>query len=211
MTTSKKYGFYFDAEKCSGCKTCQVICKDKFQANPGVSPRRVYEYAGGDVIALGDGTFKNNVFAYYTSVGCNHCDEPVCVKACPTGACFKEKETGLVSIEQSLCIGCSSCAQACPYDAPQLDTSRKVMVKCDGCYEEVKQGKPPLCVQGCTQRAMDFGDMDELMSKYPNAQRANFAPLPQESITTPNLLINPCNQARPSGSSDGAINNWNEV
>ncbi|QIZ76293.1 DMSO/selenate family reductase complex B subunit [Ferrimonas lipolytica] len=211
MTDKTQLAFHFDQTKCNGCKACHIACKSKSDANIGEIPRRVYEYVGGGCVDNGDNTFTTTVFGYYTSVGCNHCSEPVCVKACPTGAMYKQASDGLVKIDQSVCIGCGSCAQACPYDAPQLDTARQVMTKCDGCSDRLAQGKQPYCVASCTQRALDFGTVDEMISKYPNAARADTAPLPSVSITTPNLFISANPNAKASGSAEGYIINLNEV
>lgn len=212
MDNNKQYGFHFDASRCTGCKTCQTICKEKHQKHDQISVRRVYEYVGGSVEDLGDGTFANNsVFAYFSSISCNHCSEPVCVKACPTSACHKERSTGLVKIDASICIGCGSCARACPYDAPQLDQARKVMIKCDGCADKLAEGELPRCVFGCPQRALDFGEIEELRRKYPDAKIANVAPLPSSSITKPNLLITEAKSSRPSGSKEGFVSNFAEV
>lgn len=208
MSEITQYGFFFDTRKCNGCKACHIACKDKFDAELTVKPRRVYEYGGGNFIQNSDGTVSCSVFTYYMSIGCNHCSEPVCVKACPTGAMHKRKD-GFVHVAKDLCIGCGSCAKACPYDAPQLDPVKKVMVKCDGCYERVAEGKQPLCVSGCTQRALDFGSIDELRAKY--GEQASIAPLPSASITSPNLIIGISDMTRPSGSLDGAILNFDEV
>ncbi|MGL5409629.1 MAG: DMSO/selenate family reductase complex B subunit, partial [Shewanella sp.] len=181
MTEATQYGFYVDSTKCTGCKACHVSCKDRQsniirtntnpQANSlpalnGVTWRRVYEYGGGDWTLGNNGCFEQNVFAYYMSIGCNHCSKPVCVQACPTGAMHKRREDGLVHVAQELCIGCESCARACPYDAPQIDRERKVMTKCDGCFERIAQGRKPVCVESCPLRALDFDTMDNLRKKY---------------------------------------------
>ncbi|MCH7425061.1 MULTISPECIES: DMSO/selenate family reductase complex B subunit [Shewanella] len=211
MADITQLGFHFDSGKCSGCKACQIICKSKFDAEITQNNRRVYEYVGGTTIQNNDKTIKSNVFAYYVSIGCNHCSEPVCVKACPTGACNKQKGNGLVKIDPNICIGCGSCSRACPYDAPQLDPVRRIMTKCDGCEDEVRKGELPRCVAGCPQRALDFGTMNELKDKYPNATRGDIAPLPNPSITNPSLLVTQNKHARSSGSYDGKIENKSEV
>lgn len=211
MPTNAQLGFHFDASKCSGCKTCHVICKSKFDAALTQTTRRVYEYVGGEAVINQDSTITNNVFAYYVSVGCNHCSEPVCVKACPTGACHKQQTNGLVKIDADICIGCASCSRACPYDAPQMDPLRKVMTKCDGCEEEWNRGELPRCVQGCPQRVLDYGPVDELSARHPNAERANIAPLPGPEITHPNLLITRIPLHKNSGSRAGTIENPTEV
>ncbi|TCN80985.1 DMSO/selenate family reductase complex B subunit [Shewanella fodinae] len=225
MTEEVQYGFYFDNSKCTGCKTCHIACKDRMvgklrgnddiQTNgvanlPGILWRRVYEYGGGVWSENGNGSYEQDVFAYYVSVGCNHCSSPVCVKACPTGAMHKRKADGLVLVEESLCIGCGSCSRACPYDAPQMDTERKVMTKCDGCYDRLAEGKKPVCVEACPLRALDFDTMENLRAKYGDGD-AHIAPLPSASITHPNLLIKAGSKAQPAGSGSGSVLNEAEV
>lgn len=206
MTEQTQYGFYLDTTKCTGCKACHISCKDRKDLPVGINWRRVYEYGGGTWSTNADDSFEQNVFSYYTSIACNHCSEPVCVKACPTGAMHKRREDGLVHVATDLCIGCSSCAKACPYDAPQLDQDRKVMTKCDGCYERLAEGKNPICVDSCPLRALDFDTMDNLRQKYGDSD-GHIAPLPSESITSPNLII----KANVNGGRNGQILNYSEV
>ncbi|MDB2387233.1 dimethylsulfoxide reductase subunit B [Shewanella sp.] len=225
MTEQTQYGFYVDSTKCTGCKACHVSCKDRqsneirHNSNPqdnalpalsGVTWRRVYEYGGGEWSVGNNGCFEQNVFAYYMSIGCNHCAEPVCVKACPTGAMHKRREDGLVHVAQDLCIGCESCARACPYDAPQIDHQRKVMTKCDGCYERIANGRKPVCVESCPLRALDFDTMDNLRDKYGDGD-GHIAPLPSASITSPNLIIKANVNGCPAGSGEGQVLNSAEV
>lgn len=75
MTT--QYGFYIDSSRCTGCKTCELACKDFKNLTPDVSFRRIYEYAGGDW-QEDNGVYHQNVFAYYLSISCNHCSDPAC-------------------------------------------------------------------------------------------------------------------------------------
>ena len=107
-------GFYFDQTRCTGCRTCSVACSDLHNYAPDIVLRRVIEFEGGTWKVNTDGTCTQNVFAYYTSIGCNECENPVCVKACPTGAHHKRTEDGLVVIDTEKCIGCGACASACP-------------------------------------------------------------------------------------------------
>lgn len=77
MTT--QYGFFIDSSRCTGCKTCELACKDYKDLTPEVSFRRIYEYAGGDW-QEDNGVWHQNVFAYYLSISCNHCEDPACTR-----------------------------------------------------------------------------------------------------------------------------------
>ncbi|WP_067582025.1 DMSO/selenate family reductase complex B subunit [Endozoicomonas ascidiicola] len=204
-----QYGFYFDSSRCTGCKTCSLACKDFYDISVDRDWRRIYEYGGGDWEQNKDGTWEHNVFSYYTSLSCNHCDSPACVKACPTGAMHKREQDGLVAVDQDRCIGCQYCSMACPYGALQYDAEKKVMSKCHGCYERVAEGSKPVCVDACPLRALDFGPIDELRAKY--GSEASIAPLPDAGMTSPNLVIKPNVHSKPSGDKSGSVQNSREV
>ena len=203
-----QYGFYVNSAKCTGCKTCSISCKDKKDLDIGPKQRRVYEYGGGSWIQK-DGVWQPDVYSYYVSVSCNHCDDPACVKGCPTGAMAKREQDGLVVVDQGRCIGCRYCEMRCPYGAPQFDPQKKVMSKCDGCFDLLEQGQEPVCVSACPQRALEFGPIEELRAKYGRFNAV--APLPSADLTSPNLIIAPHSKARPSGDSHGEIQNQAEV
>ncbi len=203
-----QYGFYVDSSRCSGCKTCQVSCKDKNELDVGPKFRRVYEYGGGSWVKSGNG-WLNNTYTYYLSIACNHCDDPTCVKGCPTGAMHKREQDGLVVVNQDICVGCRYCELRCPYGAPQFDEKKQLMTKCDGCFDRVEKGLQPTCVESCPQRALDFGPIDELRQRY-GSENA-IAPLPDPSLTRPNLIVKPHPSARPTGDKDGAVMNPKEI
>ncbi|WP_028116489.1 4Fe-4S dicluster domain-containing protein [Ferrimonas senticii] len=213
MTKSVQFGFYIDTTKCTGCKTCHVACKDdnsRLAAGsvlPGEAPnktmpidgkwRRVYEFGGGNVGVNANGSFSgaNSVFAFYASVACNHCSDPICVKKCPTKAMHKRQSDGFVHIDDYMCAACHTCARVCPYDAPQFDSERGVMTKCDGCFDRIdkdlsiplSQRRKPACVESCPLRAIDFGEIGELRALY--GDNADLPGLPDSSKTKPNLVI----------------------
>lgn len=193
-----QYGFYFDASKCTGCKTCMVACKDKNNLPVGMNFRRVTEFSGGNWRQdRATGAWHQDAFAYYLSISCNECFDPACVKVCPTKAHFKRTEDGLVLIDPKKCIGCGACLAACPYGAPQLDREARKMRKCDTCLDRREKGLNPVCVDACPQRALDFGPIDELRKKYGDC--AAIAPLPDASVTKPNLVIHPTKSAKKPG------------
>lgn len=193
-----QYGFYFDASKCTGCKTCMVACKDKNNLPVGMNFRRVTEFSGGNWRQdRATGAWHQDAFAYYLSISCNECSDPACVKVCPTKAHFKRAEDGFVLIDPKKCIGCGACLAACPYGAPQLDREARKMRKCDTCLDRREKGLNPVCVDACPQRALDFGPIDELRKKYGDC--AAIAPLPDASVTKPNLVIHPTKSAKKPG------------
>ncbi|HHF3826076.1 dimethylsulfoxide reductase subunit B [Haemophilus influenzae] len=204
----EQYGFYFDSERCTGCKTCELACKDYKDLGTEVNFRRIYEYTGGQWNQQADGCWHQNIFAYYMSISCNHCADPACTKVCPTGAMHKNAD-GFVIVNEEICIGCRYCHMACPYDAPQYDAQKGHMTKCDGCYSRVKSGQKPICVDACPLRALDFAPIDELRAKY--GTQASIAPLPPADITQPNLVVKLNKHARLSGDTSGFLGNPREV
>lgn len=203
-----QYGFYIDSSKCTGCKTCQLACKDYKDLDVDVNYRRIYEYAGGSWQADGD-TWQPSIFSYYLSIACNHCAAPACVPVCPSGAMHKRSEDGLVVVDTDICIGCKSCAMACPYGAPQYNARKGHMTKCDGCYERVAEGLKPVCVESCPLRALDFAPLEELRERYGTLDEV--APLPPSSFTGPSIVIKPNRNARPVGDTTGSLANPKEV
>jgi anaerobic dimethyl sulfoxide reductase subunit B (iron-sulfur subunit) len=131
--------------------------------------RRVFATEYGDI--------PPNVDVLNLSISCNHCEDPACVKACPTRCIYKDNEYGIVLIDKSkTCISCQRCRQACPWDSPQYyddvkkyapnDPARPRMTKCDLCIDRIKEGLKPACVASCPMRALDAGPMDELKERY---------------------------------------------
>lgn len=204
----KRPAFHVDTSFCTGCKTCMIACIDKNDLPSGVHWRRVTEYVGGDWVHHGNGAFTQNVFAYYLSIACNHCENPICVRSCPTTAMHKDAH-GIVSVDHEKCVGCRYCEWACPYSAPQYNAELGKMTKCNFCLDYLEQGKAPACVAACPNRALDFGEYEAMVAKYGSAQV--IAPLPDAAITQPNLLITPSRHAQPAGSRTGKISNPEEV
>lgn len=182
----KQYAFYIDTSRCSGCKACQAACNDKHNIGIGILWRRVYEISGGDWIQKGN-AWIHNVHAYNISMACNHCEDPICVKTCPTKAMYKRKD-GIVLVDENKCIGCRYCEWACPYGSLQYDSDKGVMTKCTLCYDYIDEGKNPSCVDACPMRVLEFGELKELKKKYGDV--AEIYPLPKKEITKPAIVIN---------------------
>ncbi|MFZ1325229.1 MAG: 4Fe-4S dicluster domain-containing protein [Candidatus Contendobacter sp.] len=146
-------GFIHNNVDCIGCRACEIACKDKNGLPAGPRFRRVMYVEGG--------TYPD-VFAYKVNISCNHCAEPACLPACPTGAIFKRKQDGIVDIDSTLCIGCRRCEATCPYGAPQFDPSDHLVKKCNLCVDEIEAGRKPYCVMACMMRVLDIGPVDKL-------------------------------------------------
>lgn len=184
----KQMGFYFQQDRCVGCFTCQIACKDKNNLEVGQNFRKVKKFEGGGFVKDGNG-YANNIYAFWTSLACNHCQDPKCVKGCPTGAMTKREEDGIVYVDQSKCIGCSYCEMNCPYHAPQFNKKLGKMGKCDLCKDLLAKGEKPICVDACPMRALDYGDIEDLKKKYQGT--ADVKGLPDSRITQPSLVIHP--------------------
>ncbi|MFQ5534331.1 MAG: 4Fe-4S dicluster domain-containing protein [Sphingomonadales bacterium] len=106
-SSAERYGMVIDLNRCVGCQTCTIACKHANDTPPGVQWRRVLD--------VETGTFPD-VERLFLVTGCQHCAEPPCVPVCPSGA-TRQRADGLVTMDYDLCIGCASCAVACPYQA----------------------------------------------------------------------------------------------
>lgn len=199
-----KYGMVIDLRRCIGCYGCQVSCKAENGTPPGVFFARVVKHEDGQYPMVRNLSLP---------VLCNHCDNPPCVEACPTGASFVWKEGGIVDIDHNMCVGCRTCMMACPYgnryinDGPQYyypegptayEEKRvtrhqtNVVMKCNFCRERVVEGKDPACVANCPTTARIFGDLDDPNSTVSKLikERGGF-PLHPELGTRPSVYYLP--------------------
>lgn len=182
------YGMAIDLRRCSGCQTCSTSCKlannlpiDAFYCRVHVKPDLTDE--GMAVSQFQDtafGTYPGDLHRVHVPMSCQHCAEPACVAVCPTGASYRDEETGIVGVDTENCIGCQSCLQACPYDVrvfyegdPQYTLGFAVgekdapvhrantVEKCTLCKNRLGRDEQPKCVESCLARARYFGDLDD--------------------------------------------------
>lgn len=175
-------GFYVDLQRCIGCRTCQVACKDRRDLqSAGPRPRRVDSFECG--------TYPD-VDLFHLVLSCNHCDDPACVASCPTAALHKADD-GTVQYDADRCVVCRNCMTVCPYGAPQHDEDANLIAKCDACKALRDAGRNPVCVDACPMRAIEFGELDDLRNAHGDGLTSELPVLPSADITHPNLLLRP--------------------
>ena len=143
----KQHGFYFNADNCIACHACEAACSEKNDLPAHIAFRSVGYLEGGSYPAYQ----RLNI-----SMACNHCDDPVCLKGCPTRAYTKFAEYGAVLQDPDICFGCGYCTWVCPYNAPQLDHEQGHVQKCNMCVDRLEVGLKPACASACLAGAFVF-------------------------------------------------------
>jgi DMSO reductase iron-sulfur subunit len=174
---NKQHGFFFTADNCIGCHACEAACSEKNENPAHLAFRSVGYVEGGSYPDYK----RMNI-----SMACNHCDDPVCLKGCPTRAYTKHAEYGAVLQDPETCFGCGYCTWVCPYNAPQLDPVKGQVSKCNMCVDRLEVGLKPACVSACLGNALDFGVIENIPPKREQA-RVEIPGFPSPDITQPNI------------------------
>ncbi len=170
-----RYGILVDLNRCTGCMTCVIACKQENLTQPNVWWNRVLEVEGESLDHI-----------TYIRYACMHCDDAPCIEACLRHAIYKRPD-GIVLIDHEKCVGAGDCVEACPYGVIDINPDQGYFLgqkleyekradtfrihppgkssKCTLCVHRIEKGEIPACVQGCPSRAMIFGDLDD-----PNSQ-----------------------------------------
>lgn len=144
----KKYAMVIDLKKCLGCKTCTIACNIENSIKTAKTWNIVLDTISGEY---------PNYKRQFIPRPCMHCEEPSCVKICPTGASYKREKDGLVLVDQKKCFGCRSCVTACPYgvrvfnwkkpekmltENPQVPIRKRgVVEKCTFCVHKINMAE----------------------------------------------------------------------
>ncbi len=166
--------FLIDTTRCTGCRSCQVACKQWnqmkaeettfFQGEGYQNPAHLSENTLTAVKFIDGWRYGRNEFAFYKEM-CMHCNEPACVSVCPVSAFIKTPE-GPVIYDAKRCIGCRFCMIACPFGIPKYQWSKglPLVVKCSGCFSRVKEGLIPACAKACPT-AITYGSRQEMINE----------------------------------------------
>jgi Fe-S-cluster-containing dehydrogenase component len=180
------YGYGFNVTRCEGYMECVQACvkENNLDRKSNTQYIRIFEMEHGQMSPdQGDGKYFHMVPRqghFYMGVQCFQCENPPCVKACPTKATWKEKD-GIVVVDYDWCIGCRYCMAACPYwgrrfnwNQPEIPKEeittqqhylgnrprvRGMMEKCTFCIQRSRKGKMTACVEACPTGARVFGNL----------------------------------------------------
>ncbi len=159
--------FLVDVDRCVGCHSCQIVCKDEHCDNdwmPYAKPQpdtgqfwlKVNDYERGQV---------PKVKVTYVPVMCQHCEDAPCQKACEHDA-YQRRVDGLLLLDPAKCTGCGKCAEACPYDAVFKNEELGICQKCTGCAHLLDEGwETPRCVDSCAHDAIRFGEYEDFAAE----------------------------------------------
>jgi len=141
------YALIIDLNKCTGCGACEQACNQRNNLPEGKSYiHRLPKEDAEDCWCL--------------PVQCQHCQDAPCEKVCPASATYHHP-SGVVLVNEKMCVGCKYCAVACPYGARVYDEDTGVVNKCWLCLDWVLGGGQPACVQACVKGARIFGRRDD--------------------------------------------------
>jgi Fe-S-cluster-containing dehydrogenase component len=180
------FGYAFNVTRCEGYMECVAACvkENNLDRKSRTQYIRIFEMEHGEMSPeVGDGKYYHEVPVanhFYMGVQCYHCQDPPCVKACPTTATWKEPD-GIVVVDYDWCIGCRYCIAACPYygrrfnwnepHVPLEEMTKKQhylgnrmrrrgqMEKCTFCVQRSRNGRLPACVEACPTGARVFGNL----------------------------------------------------
>lgn len=161
-------GLLIDTTRCIGCKACMSACQEASGLEPDPSFVPGLYHGPVDLSARAKSVVKlysEDNDPTFVKVQCMHCVDPACVGACMLGA-LKKREFGIVTYDDSLCVGCRYCQMGCPYNVPKFEWAKVSprIVKCELCKERLAEGKVPACAEVCPRDAVTFGKRADLLN-----------------------------------------------
>ena len=197
----KRWAMVVDTKKCEAkhnCTACTDACHRMHNVPQIKNPRHEIKWIWKEeykhVFHEQINKYTNKKLMHrHVPILCNHCDNPSCVRVCPTKATFKRVD-GVIMMDQHRCIGCRYCIVACPYGARSFNffdprknlknvrqeyptRMKGVVEKCNLCAERLAEGKLPICVETCRKSgagALMFGDLGNKSSEIYKFMQKNF-------------------------------------
>lgn len=168
-TEAKEFmGILVDTTECVGCRSCEEACAEA-HGFPAPDPDdSVFDTVRKTSIT--QWTLVNRFEVDYNEIfvkkQCMHCNQPACASACLTKAMLKQ-EDGPVIWREDKCMGCRFCMLSCPFDIPKFeyDEWNPKIQKCNLCFDRLKEGELPTCVEACPAEAIIFGKRSDLIEE----------------------------------------------
>jgi Fe-S-cluster-containing dehydrogenase component len=124
-------------------------------------------------------------------VVCMHCEQPTSAEVCPADAIKRTADGVVQSARKPRCIACGNCVVACPFGVPEVYEEKKLMMKCDMCYDRTSIGKKPMCATVCPSQALFYGTAEEIARLRPMSSPSNSFQFGQQTITTRVFVMTP--------------------
>ena len=170
MPVADPQEFFIDTNRCIGCNACVQACTE------------CDTHRGHSMIQL---DFIDTLTSPQTvPVVCMHCDSPTCAEVCPADAIKRTGDGVVQSARKPRCIACGNCVVACPFGVPEIYEDRKIMMKCDMCYDRTSVGRKPMCATVCPSQALFFGTREQIEQLRPLSAPVNTFQFGQQTITT---------------------------
>ncbi len=165
-TGERRYAKLMDTFKCIGCRRCMSACKRWNKLPPYEVPETLVRDMDGTTYTVVNfvRSSRNGEIGKFLKWQCQNCIKPACAGVCPVTAITKNPVTGAVVIDETKCIGCRYCYQACPFKVPRFDFHKRITRKCHLCYDRIPKLKPA-CVAACPVEALDYGYRDLMLRK----------------------------------------------
>jgi Fe-S-cluster-containing dehydrogenase component len=162
--------FFIDQGRCIGCNACVQACTE-------CDTHKGYSMIQLDYV-------DRSSSPQTVPVVCMHCDSPTCAEVCPADAIKRTGDGVVQSARKPRCIACGNCVVACPFGVPEVFEDRKIMMKCDMCYDRTSVGKKPMCATVCPSQALFFGTREQIEQLRPRSQPVNRFQFGDQTITT---------------------------
>jgi formate dehydrogenase iron-sulfur subunit len=159
-----------DTTKCIGCKACQVACmewndlRDEIGTNIGAY-QNPHDLTASSWTLMRFAEVENtqgDLEWLIRKDGCMHCQDPGCLKACPSPGAIVQYANGIVDFHEESCIGCGYCVTGCPFNVPRISKKDHKAYKCTLCSDRVAVGLEPACIKSCPTGALVFGTKEDM-------------------------------------------------